>query len=859
MHADMGLSGRAAQWCRAVALVSLCVGALALAADGPHFVADRPLDMQHIRLELAIDIPRRHVDGRAMLRMTPLRRVTTVKLDAVDFETHTVSLSVDGQAAVAPDYANDGRCIEILLEPAAAPGQELVITIDYALQNPKSGLHFFGPTVDDPDAPWQVWSQGETSDNRYWIPCFDEPNERQSTEILATVDASCQVLSNGRLAARHAAGQDERVVYHWVQESPHPAYLITLVVGQFHVHEEQWRNVPVTYWVPPDRAADVTATFDNTVRMLEFFSERIGVKYPWDQYAQVCCYQFGGGMENTSATTLGVDALCDATTRLDNDSDSLIAHELAHQWWGDLLTCREWPQLWLNEGFATYFEALWIEHDLGPDEFAHCMYQKAQGALADGKNGPIVERYYDNPWDLFNDRSYSKGACVLHMLRAQLGDEAFFGGLQRFCTAYANNSVETADLRRTLEDTTGRTLGRFFHDWTERPGHPVVDVAYDWQEETKLAEVTVRQTQVAPDDPQNTPVAPFHFPLTLEFTTGAGQAPVTVTQRITEREHRVAVPLPRRPTMVRVDPGHTLLMELTEHKGRDLWITQLTADPHVVGRLQALQHLVAEERSTAQTGSLVYPASPAPEAGPAPASLIVRLLADALRSEKFWAVQCEIARALGELGGATARDALLEVLASPHPRVRETCLEALRAFPDDEAVIQAVGRVLTQGDSSERVLSTAVTTYAELHARDELALLCRVLGHDRQRAPVQERVLETLGEHADAPTLSVLVEWTQSGKPRTCRQTALAAVARATARLAEVGPLEPDVIDAVLGTVNTNLRESDARLRNAAAHALGELAAHAGPSRGLLKEIAEGDPSETVRNTAKEALQNIPE
>jgi aminopeptidase N len=143
-----------------------------------------------------------------------------------------------------------------------------------------------------------------------------------------------------------------------VQESPHPAYLITLVVGQFHVHEDQWRNVPVTYWVPPDRAADVTATFGNTVRMLEFFSERIGVRYPWDQYAQVCCYQFGGGMENTSATTLGVDALCDATTRLDNDSDSLIAHELAHQWWGDLLTCREWPQLWLNEGFATYFEAL---------------------------------------------------------------------------------------------------------------------------------------------------------------------------------------------------------------------------------------------------------------------------------------------------------------------------------------------------------------------------------------------------------------------------------------------------------------------------------------------------------------------
>src|SRR5262249_22991058 len=243
-------------------------------------------------------------------------------------------------------------------------------------------------------------------------------------------------------------------------------------------------------------------------------------------------------------------------------ADGLIAHELAHQWWGDLLTCRDWSHLWLNEGFASYAEALWDEHSKGPDAYAYNMMQKARGAIAGGKTRPVVDRRYADPNAMFDSRAYPKGAWVLHMLRQRVGEEAFWKSVQRYGNEHRLKSVETADFRKTLERETGRDLERFFYDWTERPGNPVLEVSTDYLSETKHARVLVKQTQAG---------EPFPFPLTLVFRCPPASQPIRVVREVTEKEHAFDIALPERPDLVEVDPDQAVLAEIKETKGRDQW------------------------------------------------------------------------------------------------------------------------------------------------------------------------------------------------------------------------------------------------------------------------------------------------
>jgi aminopeptidase N len=199
--------------------------------------------------------------------------------------------------------------------------------------------------------PLTVWSQGEPITNRHWIPARSS-DEKQTSEMFVTV-ADGFTSSQRRLVAKKP-NADKSVTFHWKQEQPHVSYLITLVVGQFDIVEEKWKDLPVLYYVPKGRKEEIARTFGRTREMLDLFSRKFGIDYPWEKYAQVVVEQFtAGGMENTSATTLHDRVLHDERSMLDHSPDGLIAHELAHQWWGDLVTCRDWSHLWLNEGFAS--------------------------------------------------------------------------------------------------------------------------------------------------------------------------------------------------------------------------------------------------------------------------------------------------------------------------------------------------------------------------------------------------------------------------------------------------------------------------------------------------------------------------
>jgi aminopeptidase N len=702
---------------------------------------DRPIDIRDIRLELRADLPKKTIEGMAILQLRALREVKNIELDAGAFKVKGVSLTTNGKEEPSTlPYMHDGKKLTVLIGRPWTAGQEATLRVDYRVENPKEGLHFFGPTKDEPEAPLIVWSQGEPISNHYWFPCIDAPDQRQTTEIVVTVPEGFEAISNGKLLSRKPNPDSKTVTFDWRQDKEHPAYLVTLVIGQFDVVREEWDRVPVLYYVPKGSKDKVTTTFARTRDMLGFFSKRFGIHYPWDKYAQVVAYSYGGGMENTSATTMG-DILQDQRSSLDRDSDGIIAHELAHQWWGDLVTCRDWSHLWLNEGFASYAEALWDENRYGPDAYDYNMYQKSRSAVAGGKSRPVVDRRYPTPASMFDARSYPKGAWVLHMLRRRVGDNAFWKAIQIYGSERRLQGAETSDYRRTVERVSGRNLERFFYDWTERPGSPVVEVTTEYVPASQQARLVIKQTQTE---------EPFHFPLTVRLHTAGSAKPVVLEQDITDRENTLLVPLTGTPTRVEVDPEQTLLGEIKETKSRDLWAAQLLQGSSVPTRLRAVAHF-RDSKSDEDR----------------------ELLAEALGKEKFWGVQTEIASTLATLGGDKAREALLQGVKQANPRVRRACLDGLARLPKNAQIAEAALEVLRKDEPSYGVCGAAMLAYAKHGGKDVVAVLTPWLSRPSHYDSLRASALVALSETSDLAMLDSLINYAKAGNARNTRVAAL--------------------------------------------------------------------------------------
>lgn len=788
-----------------------------------NFPPERTFDVRHLRLDLQIDLEKKRVDSVATIKLRALAGAGTVTFEGVDLDVRAAKVALGEDAPAPARFANTGKAITVDLPSQIAREQQVTVVIDYSVTDPKNGLHFFSPSPENPDAPFQVWSQGQSEENQYWIPCFDHPSEMQTSEILATVDEKYKVLSNGKLVETRPAGPG-KFTFHWLQDQPHVTYLITLVVGDFTVKTDTWRGKPVMYYVPPDRAADIDRSFANTPKMLEFFSEKIGVEYPWPKYAQVCCYNYGGGMENTSATTLGENTLHDERGHIDGDSEGLVAHELAHQWFGDLLTCRDWAHLWLNEGFASYFEALWDEHLNGPDEYAYNMHEKSGGAIGGGKTLPIVHRGYTDPGQQFDGRAYPKGAWVLHMLRCRLGEADFWKVIKAYVTQYRHQNVETADFRKVIESVTGRGFERFFYDWTERPGCPVLVITTEWNDAEKLAEITVKQTQETDA---------FVFPLRIDFHVDGpegGAAPISITRTVDSKLASIITSLPGRPVMVRIDPGNTVLKEITEEKSRDLWIRQLTDDPDPIGRIRAAQAL-AKNKTDANR----------------------RDLAKALASDKFWGVREQIASALADMGGDLSRDALLAGLKDAKAQVRRECIEGLAKFSGDEAARAAAKKLVQEGDPSYRVESAAIAAFGKLAPSDARQDLMVSLERKSPRSLLSSAALRALAGQEDPAVIDLISAWCGKDKPNEARQAAYEALASATMKQNIEGPALVQVVETLQG----GLGKENRRVRAAAMAALGSLGQKAAAALPKLREIAASDAGERSTRAAKDAIDKI--
>jgi len=457
------------------------------------------------------------------------------------------------------------------------------------------------------------------------------------------------------------------------------------------------------------------------------------------------------------------------------------------------------------------------EHDRGEDAFRYNMRGKAQSAIRGGKDKPIVWRRYESPWEQFDARSYPKGAWVLHMLRRRLGDEDWWRAVRHYVEKHQHTCVETADLRIAFEEATGRNLERFFHDWTERPGHPVVEVAHRWLPDKGLMRVTVKQTQKG---------GAFHFPLRLVYRVRGTE--LGVTHPVNGKESGVTIPLPARPDMVRVDPGYAVLMELKEDKARDWWTAQLHRDPDVIARIRAAHHFGGQRRDDAR-----------------------KLLAAAWKDERSWCVRAELAAALGTAG---ACEPLLAALGAGHPKVRRAVVEALGKFGERDDVRDALAALVASGDPSYYVEAAAISSWAGLRPPGAVDALLPLLERDSHREVVREAVLRGLGDQHDPAALDALVGWTRRGKPRSCRRAALDGLGR----LAKGGRLDDGQTATIVEAAELCLhRLEHRRVKSQAAQLLRDLGARGAPALPALKALAEHDPDTRVRDNARDAIEKI--
>ncbi|MCA9077170.1 MAG: HEAT repeat domain-containing protein [Planctomycetaceae bacterium] len=803
----------------------LCLlSAIATAEEEPlRTTADRIVDIEHIRLDLAVDLEQQTLTGTATIDFSALQPTHTLRLDAVDHDVQQVS-QITEQNRLDLTFENTGDELQIDLGQTLSRGSQRRVAITYSVTKPPSGLHFFKPTDEEPDVPWMAWTQGEPRHNRYWFPCVDHPSEQQTTEIIAAVSDRFRVLSNGKLIDRRPLA-DDIIRYHWRQDKPHASYLVTLVVGEFAIVEQRWRDRPITYYVPPEQEADALRSFGRTVKMLDFFSEKFGIEYPWDQYAQVVVEQFtSGGMENTSATTMYDGVIHDERALLTNTPDRLIAHELGHQWWGDLVTCKDWSHLWLNEGFATYCEVLWWEHALGRDEADYLLWQKSKLARTGStQERPIVDRFYPAPRTMFDYRVYPKAGWVLHMLRHRVGDDAFFQALQRYGTVYAYQTAETSDLRKVFSELTGLSLERFFYDWTERPKHPVLDIDTSWQADDGLIKVVIKQTQDGD---------PFHFPLKLELVTEDTANSVTLERDVSETEMTLYVPMRDRPRLIRVDPDYALLAEINETKSDDWWQTQLTDAPSIAERIRAVEHFAGSNKESDR-----------------------KRLIDTLNTGDFYGVRIEAAKALGITGGDTSRDALIAGLKAENAKVRLACAEALGEFSDDESVAAALQDALQRDEPSYYVRASVIDSLSEVDDSVDPALFKQELATNSHRQVIQQSALSALGTSHDLDVLGTLDKWTRPGHYRNCRISAIKAMANFLVRNDVSRATETQTIE----RLSRLLSDDGTHIRRASATALGAIGKPAASARERLEVAAQHDVDQRVRDDAKSALTAIRE
>ena len=813
---------------------------------------DRNFRIHHLKLELRFDLPDKRVQGKATLTISPFAEgLQNIELDAAELSISAVRrippqaapdespLRMIGQGPVALAFDTRQETINIELDRPLQRDEEVMIEIAYSCR-PRKGLYFVQPDESYPGKPQQLWSQGQTEDAHWWFPCADTPHQKMTTELLATVDEKYFALSNGALVGSVGNQTDKTITYHWRQEQPHPSYLVTVVIGEYELIQERLQGLPVEYYVYADRAEQGQKLFARTPEMIEFFADKFGYPYPFAKYSQVLVDDFlFGAMENTSATTMTDRCLLDDRAALDVNYDDIVAHELAHHWWGDLVTCKHWTEIWLNESFATYSEYLWREHTRGSDEARFAIFQDFLTYLNEDFSShrrPILYRQYRYSEELMDRHAYEKGACVLHMLRHVLGDDAFFRSMARYLSKFAFGVAETNDLKTAIEEVTGKNLHWFFDQWIYSAGYPELEVAYEWQREQKMVRLSVKQVQKA-DDEDDVPEA-FRFPVEIEVVTADPEAVIETDLRksfhvwVEKAEQEFYFPCETKPLMVVFDKGHRVFKLLRFPKSQQELLYQLQHDDDVLGRARAARELAAYQNDEVR-----------------------QALQTVLIGNDFRAVRMAAAISLGEFKSQETRRALREAyIVCGDSHVRRACVWALGCDPKAADPTLQFLREVIANEPSYFVQVAAVRALGHLGAKAEgnaiYDTINTALSHSSWQEVVRASVFHTFRHAKEKRALDLALQHSQYGQHVAIRVAAIGALGAVGKELRKDNA-DDKTVDHLLEL----LHDSAIRARVAAVRALGKI----GNPRALsaLREAQTRECLDQLKAALEDAIEGI--
>jgi aminopeptidase N len=800
----------------------------------PHYNPDRPGQVEHIFLDLKLDIPNQSYHGNCNIRLLPIRNnIERLTLDAVNLNIQSIEID-----EVPQKFEYNGEKLVIQLSQPTQTGKRLLIAIAYSVEKPQRGIYFIQPDKHYPHKPIQVWTQGEDEDSRFWFPCFDYPGQLSTSEIRVRVPKHLIAISNGELIETAENGDDK--IYHWSQQQVHPTYLMTLAVGDFAEIRDEWKGKPVTYYVEKGREADAKRSMEKTPRMIEFLSEKYGYAYAFPKYAQICVDDFiFGGMENTSATLLTDRCLLDERAALDNRStESLVVHELAHQWFGDLLVIKHWSHAWIKEGMASYSEVMWTEHEYGIQDAAYYRLLEARSYLNEDSSRyrrPMVTHVYREAIELYDRHIYEKGSCVYHMIRTELGDELFWQAIQTFVNDHAHQTVETVDLLRSIEKATGHNLTFLFDQYVYRGGHPDFKVAYSWDGDADLAKVTVTQTQASPDN--NGQKDLFDLKIPIGFGYSHSQSGLKIfTVRVNEREQSFYFPLTEKPDFISFDVGNNYLKTvILEYPVPELK-AQLEFDPNPISRIYAAEAL-------ANKGAL--------EA--------IKALSAALENDSFWGVRVEVARQLAEISLDQAFDGLVSGLQDQSSYVRRAVVESLSKIKT-HASYKAVKGFVQDGDASYYVEAAACRTVGVIAAanledkphEDKVIKLLKSVLEEKAgwNEVVRSGAVAGLAEFKSSEVaLNLLIEYTKLGISQPLRLTTIRALGKIS-----VGQT-PTNIERILDRLAEIARETFFLTQMAVVSALGQM--ETPKAIAILQSLAHQTADGRVRRYAEEEVTKV--
>jgi len=648
----------------------------------------REFDALHYRITLDVDMENKMLTGDNTITLIPLNDgLETIILDAVSL----VVTEVVDKNEVPLSFSQSEDKVTIRLPDSYSHRDTVMLSVRYYLAEQVLGLRFIDATVNN---PLQVSSDCFPNKARQWIPCYDYPHDKITQDMIVTVDANYKVLSNGSLESIRENKSEAKYTYHWRQSLPHSTYLINLSIADYAVIRDSLGPLPVNYWVYPWQVEDAKRSFEMTPEMIEFFNQLYQYDYPWEKYDQVISAYMGGGAEATSATLLGEAAITNRRAALDFSFEGVIAHEIAHQWWGDLVTLRSWEHTWMNESFGTYSDYIYKVHAWGKDEGEYDLIRKKNAYLREAHNRymrPVVFNRYESPGQNFDSHTYPKGACILHMLRYILGDDSFFRTLSTFLHRHEFQAVTTQDFMKCVKDVTGKNMDWFFEQFLFYPGHAVFEVTKKWDESTKTLTLKVIQTQ---DKWDKVPI--YKIPVNIGLFSANEKRIEKVW--LDEKTEIFEFKLDANPLLVRFDEGNYLLKEWTFRKPEEELIYQARNDD-LTGRLWAVDEL-RNFRKSQKT---------------------VDKWSEIAVNDSFWAVREAAIKQLETLNSSHFRNIFHTALNDTNSKVRVAALVALGNSSEKDVI--ALCRKKFETDESYLVMAETLNLIGKYGDPSQLAFL----------------------------------------------------------------------------------------------------------------------------------------